>query len=1144
MNRMLRRRAILGGLAILGAGIAAFVLARKGDDPVREQSTFERTGEAPPARKTADGAEDGATAAVLTPLDRTGWTLRGRLVRYPDPDALEPTQPVAGALVRIALGEDSGEPRPDFAPREVRSGADGRYAFEGMPGKAKYRLDVDAEGCALRAVGFELGDAAASETKEIPDIVLDEPARLVVIVRGPGGTLRDDGRVVVSKHEGPFDSIPEDTLVAREEDIDVPRHGSGEHVLDRAPAGACWVSASAPGCAGRGEVVHLPSRKQLGMTLWPGLRLSGTVRSSTGKPLAGAEVSVERCVLERQVRADAEGRFELEGLQDGTCELSATAEGYVVIAREIRAGLEDIELVLNPEGILSGRVLAADSGEPIASATIVRQGGEELARTDEKGAFEVRKLDRGDHRDLEVHHDDHVPSSLDPVTLESGGRIDGIEVRLERGLRVEGRVRTADGGAPVVGARVNASLSGNRPEIRRSTLTGQDGSFVFSGLREGKYTVMIRAEEYVPLRSSPQAPGTLVDWTFTIQRGGSIGGRVLDPDGHPLAGIDVHPSCGKEASSEVKEALDEKLKNYTCVTDHRGRYRIAGLPPDDRYSLLFMDPRRTYMPDLVGGLRVVSGEEVKLEDVQFQRGKVMSGRVLDASGAPVPGADVGAFFLRDDAALERMYKAELEQVEGSPFLAPFAAPPLPQARTGESGEYRLEALLPGRYEIWVHVMGRVTPSPRAISIGDEAVLDGIDFVLPSGGTVSGRVVDEAGNPLEGAEITGFSGMALGPLATAHTDASGRFELGGLAARRTSIMARKPGFALRPLEADVPSEGHIVVLPAMGAVWGRLELASGEGTPPICEIRLDPLLQLRTEGTSDSTGRFVVVAPPGPSVLHAEGEGFVSPRLELDLRPGEKREVVLKLEKAGHVQVRAESNEEPESFFVLLESERPGEPPREELFSGGDCHFDSVLAGRVRLVALVPELGAAVVVDGVEVVSGETVEVTIALGSARGVSGRVYEGGLPVSGARVVARRPQGAAKSQTSIGGVYELREIEPGTCELSFEGPRSSNPLRRVVRVPESGALYLDVHLDRGRVSGTVTSGGRPAADLRIVANDGEWLSMPSDAAGAWSMDLPAPGKYLLQAYRGEEAVGSPRPVVLEGPEDDVRVDVEIEED
>ena len=96
---------------------------------------------------------------------------------------------------------------------------------------------------------------------------------------------------------------------------------------------------------------------------------------------------------------------------------------------------------------------------------------------------------------------------------------------------------------------------------------------------------------------------------------------------------------------------------------------------------------------------------------------------------------------------------------------------------------------------------------------------------------------------------------------------------------------------------------------------------------------------------------------------------------------------------------------------------------------------------------------------------------------------------------------------------------------------------------MPESGALYLDVHLDRGRVSGTVTSGGRPAPDIRIACDgdDGQWLSAPSDAAGTWSYDLPAPGKYLLQAHRGREAVGPPRQLILESPEDDVRLDIEL---
>jgi hypothetical protein len=48
-------------------------------------------------------------------------------------------------------------------------------------------------------------------------------------------------------------------------------------------------------------------------------------------------------------------------------------------------------------------------------------------------------------------------------------------------------------------------------------------------------------------------------------------------------------------------------------------------------------------------------------------------------------------------------------------------------------------------------------------------------------------------------------------------------------------------------------------------------------------------------------------------------------------------------------------------------------------------------------------------------------------------------------------------------------------------------------------------------------------------AAQGGPWLSKPTDAAGMWSLELEAPGTYVLQAYRGKEAVGPSQTLVLD---------------
>ena len=93
-------------------------------------------------------------------------------------------------------------------------------------------------GARSRAVGFELPEVEEPGTKEIPDIVLDEPVTFVVILRGPGGALRDDGKVSAARSEFPSYSRRGNGLRLREQRLEAERRGPGEHVFERASRGS------------------------------------------------------------------------------------------------------------------------------------------------------------------------------------------------------------------------------------------------------------------------------------------------------------------------------------------------------------------------------------------------------------------------------------------------------------------------------------------------------------------------------------------------------------------------------------------------------------------------------------------------------------------------------------------------------------------------------------------------------------------------------------------------------------------------------------------------------------------------------------------------------------------------------------------
>jgi hypothetical protein len=134
-----------------------------------------------------------------------------------------------------------------------------------------------------------------------------------------------------------------------------------------------------------------------------------------------------------------------------------------------------------------------------------------------------------------------------------------------------------------------------------SARTELDGTFLATNVAPGDYYVTAWAPGYIPERSILQAemnagkdPGTLLaqipvvhvsadstsSVTTTMQRGGTISGRIVWEDGSPAAGLTV-----TVVSSDTNVALPAALAaiqapgvQTSAATDDRGGFRISGLP--------------------------------------------------------------------------------------------------------------------------------------------------------------------------------------------------------------------------------------------------------------------------------------------------------------------------------------------------------------------------------------------------------------------------------------------------------------------------------------------------------------------------------------------------------------------------------------
>jgi hypothetical protein len=135
------------------------------------------------------------------------------------------------------------------------------------------------------------------------------------------------------------------------------------------------------------------------------------------------------------------------------------------------------------------------------------------------------------------------------------------------------------------------------------------------------------------------------------------------------------------------------------------------------------------------------------------------------------------------------------------------APELTEPRTTSTntlGAYEIRDLPAGRYTVNVTRSGHLTlqygqrrpgEPPKPLQIADGQVIDRLDFALPRAGVISGRVIDETGDPFAGVTIWAmqpqfFQGRRhLVPIsAPARSDDAGQYRVTGLAPGDYIVMA--------------------------------------------------------------------------------------------------------------------------------------------------------------------------------------------------------------------------------------------------------------------------------------------------------------------------------------------------------------------
>lgn len=358
---------------------------------------------------------------------------------------------------------------------------------------------------------------------------------------------------------------------------------------------------------------------------------------------------------------------------------------------------------------------------------------------------------------------------------------------------IRGRVVAAEDNRALPRARVAVAADGR---LADSVFADDGGRFSIQMPEGSKIAFSVTKAGYATQQITVLPRIDASEQIITLLRSVAINGRVADPSGEGIAEVQVlavRQDAGQNSG-------DGSPPRFATVTDDLGDYRLGGIPAG-RYAVSVDDtdaPAPTLL-DLRAGDEVASINFSMRSPERFlnprrditpapsavsrQQGTAqITGRVLSASGRPLAAARV--FALRNG-------------------LTPRGA------QTDAQGRFTIAQLAPGAYTLEASRRGyvnaqrgqeRAAQSGRPVIVRDEEMVDGIDITLSRGTAVTGTIVDEHGEPLQGVGVRALqlrytSGRTVAVNAGSRqrvTDDLGRYRLYGLLPGSYLVVAATDG----------------------------------------------------------------------------------------------------------------------------------------------------------------------------------------------------------------------------------------------------------------------------------------------------------------------------------------------------------------
>jgi hypothetical protein len=339
-----------------------------------------------------------------------------------------------------------------------------------------------------------------------------------------------------------------------------------------------------------------------------------------GKPLGGVTLIFAQGAggfpmgALKTAQADAEGRYEVGLDAAGTYSVIVQSDRFAGGGGRLEIlvpdGAEPVVDIVLKSGTIPGRVVDG-SGEPVVGAIVSARpeggppssdllGGRAATRPD--GSFTLEAVDPGRYR-LGANAAGYRTGEIGPVEVREGEETPAVEIRLEAGRELRGRVLDPRGGA-VAGASVIAAPAGSLERTAIPVTTDINGSFVLTAPSDGGLDIVAVARGYAPARASGVVPDDSAEIVLRVSAGGRIRVRVVDGQGASIPG-----ARATVAASPPYPGSDLAMwMSGNLVTGPDGTALATGLAPGSYAVTAEMGGKRA-----TGTATVAEGAEAQIE---------------------------------------------------------------------------------------------------------------------------------------------------------------------------------------------------------------------------------------------------------------------------------------------------------------------------------------------------------------------------------------------------------------------------------------------------------------------------------------------------------------------------------------------------